>query len=299
MLSSLLITLREGLEAALIVGIILAYLARTDNRQGFKPVWLGVSLAVLVSLIAGVLIYLLAGELNGQAEEIFEGIAMFLASGVLTWMIFWMRKQAVNIKAHLHAQIQSVLIRGSSLGLVILAFVVVVREGIETVLFLFAATRVAESPVLFTVGGFLGLAIAIAIGYSIYKGASRLNLRAFFNVTSLVLILFAAGLLAHGIHEFHETGIIPPVVEHVWNINHILPEKSTFGRFLTAIFGYNGNPSLVEVVIYPVYLALVLWFYFRPIKVSRESKARERVSLTKGDDKNELARKEPERTERR
>ena len=299
MLSSLLITLREGLEAALIVGIILAYLARTDNRQGFKPVWLGVSLAVLVSLIAGVLIYLLAGELNGQAEEIFEGIAMFLAAGVLTWMIFWMRKQAVNIKAHLHAQIQSVLIRGSSLGLVILAFVVVVREGIETVLFLFAATRVAESPVLFTVGGFLGLAIAIAIGYSIYKGASRLNLRAFFNVTSLVLILFAAGLLAHGIHEFHETGIIPPVVEHVWNINHILPEKSTFGRFLTAIFGYNGNPSLVEVVIYPVYLALVLWFYFRPIKVSRESKARERVSLTKGDDKNELARKEPERTERR
>lgn len=175
----------------------------------------------------------------------------------------------------------------------------VVREGFETVLFLFAATRVAESPVLFVVGGFLGLAIAVAIGYSIYKGASRLNLRAFFNVTSLVLILFAAGLLTHGIHEFHEAGIIPPVMEHVWDINHILPEKSTFGRFLTAILGYNGNPSLAEVVTYFVYLALALGGYFRPITVKSEMKARERVALTKGDDKDELARKEPERTERR
>ncbi len=272
MLGSLLITLREGLEAALIIGIILAYLARTDNRQGFKPVWFGVLLAVLGSLIAGAAIFLLAGEFSGQAEEIFEGLAMFLAVGVLTWMIFWMRKQAVNIKAHLHAQIQSVLTSGSSLGLVILAFVVVVREGIETVLFLFAATRVAESPLLFTVGGFLGLAIAIVIGYSIYKGSSRLNLRTFFNVTSLVLIVFAAGLLAHGIHEFHEAGIIPPIIEQVWDINHILPEKSTFGRFLTAIVGYNGNPSLVEVVAYSVYLALALGSYFRPFAVEKEMK---------------------------
>ncbi len=271
MLSSLLITLREGLEAALIIGIILAYLARTGNRRSFKPVWLGTSLAVLVSLIAGAAIYLLAGEFSGQAEEIFEGLAMFVAAGVLTWMIFWMRKQAVNIKAHLHAQIQSVLTGGSSLGLVVLAFVVVVREGIETVLFLFAATRVAESPLLFAAGGLLGLVIAIGIGYSIYRGTSRLNLRAFFNVTSMVLIVFAAGLLAHGIHEFHEAGIIPPLVEHVWDINHILPEKETFGRFLTAITGYNANPSLVEVIAYPVYLALALGFYFRPIKMSKES----------------------------
>ncbi len=270
MLASFLITLREGLEAALIIGIILAYLARTDNRRGFKPVWFGTSLAVLVSLIAGAAIYLLAGEFSGQAEEIFEGLAMFVAAGVLTWMIFWMRKQAVNIKAHLHAQIQSVLTSDSSRGLVILAFVVVVREGIETVLFLFAATRVAESPLLFTVGGFLGLAIAIIIGYSIYKGATRLNLRVFFNVTSLVLIFFAAGLLAYGIHEFIEAGIIPPLVEPVWDINHILPEKSTFGLFLKAILGYNANPSLIEVIAYPLYLVLALVSYFRPIKMSKK-----------------------------
>ena len=142
MLGSLLITLREGLEAALIIGIILAYLAKTANRQGFKPVWLGTSLAVLVSLIAGAIIYLVAGEFSGRAEEIFEGSAMLLAVGVLTWMVFWMRKQAVNIKGELQAQIQSALTRGSSFGLATIAFIAVVREGIETVLFLFAANLI-------------------------------------------------------------------------------------------------------------------------------------------------------------
>ena len=263
MLGSLLITLREGLEAALVIGIILAYLAKTDNRSGFKYVWTGTVLAVLASLVAGALIYFLAGEFTGRAEEIFEGSAMFLAAGVLTWMIFWMRKQAINIKTHLHAQIQSVLTSGSTLGLVLLAFVVVVREGIETVLFLFAALTVAESPAAFTAGGLLGLVIAVALGYSVYKGSARLNLRTFFNATSIVLIIFGAGLLAHGIHEFHEAGIILPVIEHIWDINNILPERSTFGRFLTALTGYNGNPSLVEVVAYAAYLVATLGLYFR------------------------------------
>ncbi|MFC1988672.1 iron uptake transporter permease EfeU [Chloroflexota bacterium] len=270
MLGTLLITLREGLEAALIIGIILAYLSRTGNRQGFKPVWVGTGLAVLVSLIAGAVIYLVAGELGGRAEQIFEGLAMLLAVGVLTWMVFWMRRQALNIKEHLHFQIQSALTGGSSFGLVAIAFIAVVREGIETVLFLFAATRVAESAITFTTGGLLGLAIAIVIGYGVYKGTSRLNLRTFFNITGLVLIIFAAGLLAHGIHEFHEAAIIPPIIEHVWDINPILPESSTFGQFLKAIFGYNGNPSLVEVFAYVAYLALALVSYFRPIMVKSE-----------------------------
>lgn len=269
MLSALLITLREGLEAALIIGIILAYLSTTSNRQGFKPVWIGTSLAIAVSLVAGAVIYFYAGRLEGKAEEIFEGIAMWTAAGVLTWMIFWMRKQAINIKGHLHAQIQSALGSGSALGLLGLAFVVVVREGIETVLFLFAATRVAESAVLSAAGGILGLGIAVAIGYSIYKGTSKLNMRAFFNVTGLLLILFAAGLLAHGIHEFHEAGIIQPVIAHVWDIGHILPEQSVIGRFLTAILGYNANPSLVEVLAYVSYLGITLTSYFYPATVKK------------------------------
>jgi len=264
MLSSLLITLREGLEAALIIGIILAYLKRTNNQKGFKPIWIGVLLAIGVSAIAGAAIYFIAGEFSGRAEEIFEGIAMFIAVGVLTWMIFWMRKQSRNIKGHLHAQINSALDSGSSRALIMLAFIVVVREGIETVLFLFATTRVAESQALSAAGGFLGLVIAVAIGYSIYKGSSRLNLRTFFNVTSFLLIIFAAGLLAYGIHEFHEAGLIPPVIDPVWDINHIIYDKSTLGRFLTAIIGYNGNPSLVEVLAYATYLVLALGFFLRP-----------------------------------
>ncbi len=275
MLSTLLITLREGLEAALIIGIILAYLSATNNRQGFKPVWIGTSLAIVVSLIAGAVIYFYAGRLEGRGEEIFEGIAMWTAAGVLTWMIFWMRKQAINIKSHLHAQIQTALGSGSALGLLGLAFVAVVREGIETVFFLFAATRVAESAVLSAAGGILGLGIAIAIGYSIYKGTSKLNIRAFFNVTGLLLILFAAGLLAHGIHEFHEAGIIPPAIAHVWDIDHILPEQSVIGRFLTAIFGYNANPSLVEVLAYVSYLGITLTSYFWP---SRPKKGGELIA---------------------
>lgn len=272
MIGSFMITLREGLEVTLIIGIILAYLAKTGNRKGFKPVWFGVSLAVAFSLIVGVFLFLLAGELSGRVAELFGGAAMFLAVGVLTWMIFWMRKQAINIRAHLEAQIQSVLTSGSSLGLVILAFTVVVREGIETVLFLFAATRVAGSPLLFTLGGFLGLAVAIAIGYTIYQGAVRLNLRVFFNVTSVVLMVFAAGILVHGIHEFHEASIIPPVVEHVWDLSSILPEESVVGAFLHIIIGYNANPSLVQVVAYFGYLVSALGIYFRPIRTNRQIK---------------------------
>ena len=264
MVGALLITLREGLEAALIIGIIFAYLSSTGNRQGFKAVWIGTSLAIAVSVVAGAAVYFSAGRLEGQAEQVFEGIAMFTAAGVLTWMIFWMRKQAANIKGNLHARIETALDRGSGLGLLGLAFVAVVREGIETVLFLFAATRVAESVVLSIAGGILGLGIAAAIGYSIYRGSSKLNLRAFFNITGLLLILFAAGLLAHGIHEFHEAGIIPPVIADVWDVSRILPEQSLVGRFLTAVLGYNANPSLVEVLAYGGYLGAVLTGYFWP-----------------------------------
>ncbi len=276
MFSAFLITLREGLEAALIIGIILAYLARSDNRQAFKQVWLGTGLAVVASLIAGAVIFVVAGEFSGRAEEIFEGIAMFLAAGVLTWMIFWMRKQAVGIRGHVQDQVQSALAAGSSFGLLALTFIVVVREGVETALFLFATTRVEESAALSAAGGILGLAVAIVIGYGLYRGASRLNLRMFFNVTSLLLIVFAAGLLAHGIHEFQEVGIIPTVVEHVWDINNILSENSGVGEFLKAIAGYNGNPSVIEVIGYGVYLATVLTLYLRP------SAARRKVGVEAG-----------------
>lgn len=263
MAASLLITLREGLEAALIVGIILAYLAKTGNRSKFGVVWLGTWLAVLMSLVVGAGIFLTAGELEGRAEQLFEGTAMFTAAGVLTYMIFWMRKQAINIRAHLQAQVSTALQTGSLGALAFLAFVAVGREGIETALFLFAAAK-AATPVATIAGGLLGLGTAAVLGYLLYKGTYRLNLRAFFNVTSILLLLFSAGLLAHGIHEFHEAGLIPPVIEEVWNTGSVLPEASIIGSLLKAVFGYNANPSLVEVLVYAAYLLVIGWAYFRP-----------------------------------
>ena len=271
MIGSFLITLREGMEAALIIGIILAYLAKTGNRQGFKPIWIGTALGAVASLVAGAIIYFTAGELEGAAEQIFEGTAMFFAVAVLTWMIFWMRRQSANIKANLQAQVQSALSSGSSLALVFMAFLAVVREGIETVLFLFAATKTAESPLAFTLGGLLGLFAAVGIGYAIYKGTSRFNLRSFFNFTSIILILFAAGLLAHGVHEFNEVGFIPPLIENVWDINNLIPEKETFGRFLTALLGYNANPSLTEIIAYIVFVIVTIYSYFFSLKTRVQS----------------------------
>jgi high-affinity iron transporter len=263
MAASMLITLREGLEAALIVGIVLAYLAKTGTRGRSGAVWAGTVGAVVLSLLAGGLIFLTAGEFEGRAEEVFEGTAMFTAVGVLTYMIFWMRRQAINVRAHLVAQVNSALQVGGGLALGLLAFVAVGREGIETALFMFAATK-AASPGAATAGGLLGLAAAVVLGFLLYRGTYRMNLRAFFNVTSVLLLLFAAGLLAHGIHEFHEAGLIPPLIEHLWDINAILSENSTAGSFLKALFGYNGNPSLVEVLAWAAYLGLVGWAYFRP-----------------------------------
>ncbi len=205
MAGAFLVTLREGLEAALIISIILAYLARTGNRQFFVNIWVGAGAAVVVSLAAGAGLYWTVGNLSGRAEEIFEGIAMFIAVAVLTYMVVWMKRQAVNIKAHLEAKVGSAVATGSALAMVSLAFVVVVREGIETVLFMLGILTSTTMSAA-TIGGFLGLTVAVAVGYIGYRGSRRLNLGVFFNVTGTLLIFFAAGLLAHGFHEFVEDG---------------------------------------------------------------------------------------------
>lgn len=264
--ASLLITLREGLEAALIISIILAFLSRMGQPKQFRSVWLGTGAAVAASLVAGAIVFWTAGELSGRAEEVFEGTAMLVAVAVLSYMVLWMRKQARSLKAHLEAQVESALKTGSTFAMALLAFVVVIREGIETVLFLFSAWRVEEDTVALFLGGLIGLTVAIAIGYLGYKGSRFINLRTFFNVTGVLLVFFAAGLLAHGIHEFQEAGIFPIVLEEVWNTNGVLSEQAGLGSFLKALFGYNGNPELLEVLSYFTYLVGVLWIYFRPAR---------------------------------
>jgi high-affinity iron transporter len=256
MIASLLITLREGLEAALIVGIVLGVLRKLGRMDRGKPVWIGVAAAVAASIVAGLALNALGVAFEGRGEEIFEGTAMLLAAGVLTWMIFWMQRQGRNVQAELESDVRQAVTVDSAWALFSLAFVAVLREGIETVLFLTAAAFSA-TPAETLIGGALGLVIAVVLGWLIFAAGKRLDVRAFFRVTSILLILFAAGLLAYGVHELQEAALLPILVEHVWDINSLLDENGTVGAFLQALFGYNGNPSLLEVISYVAYFAVI------------------------------------------
>jgi high-affinity iron transporter len=265
-----LVTTREGLEASLIVGIVLAYLAKTENRNYFRVIWAGTAAAVALSILTGAALFFTVGSLEGRSEQIFEGVAMLSAVAVLTWMIFWMRKQAVNIKKELEAKLAGAIAAGSAIGLASVVFFAVLREGWETALFLFAISE-SSSPLSTTVGAVLGLVLSVSLGIALYMGSRRLNLRQFFTVTGILLIVFAAGLLAHGIHEFQEAGLLPMTIEHVWDTNWIVSEDSRVGEFLKALFGYNGNPSLLEIVAWAGYLVLALVYFIRPLVSWRRS----------------------------
>ena len=261
---ALLITLREGLEMALILIIVLSYVKGIGRTDLFPRIWLGVALAAIPSVLAGGILFSLGKGLEGKSEEVFEGFAMLLAVLVLSWMIVWMKTHSAYIRSGIEGQLGEAISRGSVFALVAIPFLAVGREGVETALFLFTASKTA-SPLETTVGGFLGLSAAIALGWMLYHSSRRINLRALFNVTGILLILFAAGLLAHGIHELQEAGLLPIVIEHVWDTNGVLDEKSQLGSMLKGLFGYNGNPSLVEVIAYPVYAIVALVFFVRPV----------------------------------
>jgi high-affinity iron transporter len=263
-LGAALLTTREGLEASLIVGIVLAYLAKTDNRASFRVIWAGTAAAVALSIMLGAALFFTVGELEGRSEQIFEGVAMLSAVAVLTWMIFWMRKQAANIKRELEAKLAGAIAAGSAVGLASVVFFAVLREGWETALFLFAISE-SSTPLSTSVGAVVGLVVSVSLGVALYMGSRRLNLRQFFTVTGLLLIVFAAGLLAHGVHEFQEAGILPETIAHVWNTNGLVSEDSSFGKFLTALFGYNGDPSLLEVLAWATFLVSATSFFLRPL----------------------------------
>ena len=246
------------MEAALIVGIVLSYLVKTRQTKFNNIIYIGVAAGIVASLIGARLFIGLAGGFDGPAEQIFEGITMFIGALLLTSMILWMMKQK-HLAKELEQKVAVELKESHKFGLFFLVFVSVLREGIETVIFLGAASFISSDNNL--IGALAGIVFAILLGYAIFVGSMKINLKKFFNLTSLLLILFAAGLVAHGIHEFEEAGLIPVIIEHVWDINFILNENGYFGAILKGLFGYNGNPSLIEVMGYFIYLvfALVLW----------------------------------------
>ena len=272
MLTALLIMLREGFEAALVVAIVYAYIRRIDRPELAGPMWQGIAAAAALSIGAGIVVHLTVESLEGRARLLAFAAVSMLAVIVLTWMIFWMRRQAANIKQELEAKLASAIAAGSAVGLASVVFFAVLREGWETALFLFAIGE-SSTPLATGIGAVVGLTISISLGVAIYMGSRRLNLRQFFTVTGILLIVFAAGLLAHAMHEFQEAGILPGTVEHLWNTNAVVSEDSNFGKFLTALFGYNGDPSALEVGVWFTFLATALVLFVRPLLSWRRTAA--------------------------
>jgi high-affinity iron transporter len=282
MLPTYLLSLREGLEAALIIGIVLGALSKIRRTDLSPAVWLGTLSAVGVSILTAVLLTSFGLSLEEAAEQIFEGIMMLTAAGILTWMIFWMSKQARFLKGELEAGVNKAVATTGKQAMFGLAFLAVVREGIELALFITAAffagdqSQLTSNIIQTLAGTILGLGTAILLGWTLFATTVRLDLRRFFQVTGFLLILFAAGLVAHGVHEFNEVGWIPAIVEHVWDVNAIVDENSLFGLLLKTLFGYNGNPSLTEIIAYFVYLAVVTILWRRdsaPVKSPAVSQA--------------------------
>jgi high-affinity iron transporter len=263
----LLTGLREGVEAALIVGIIASYLVKIGRADRLAAVWFGVAAAILTSAAVGVFAFVALGSLQGTAEQIIAGTTSLLAVVILTYMLFWMRKQAITLGADLRSGVDRAVASTSVLGLTLLAFTAVIREGFETALFLLGQTTAAAGEGLAVVlGAVVGLLIAAAIGVLIFRAGLRLNLSSFFNLTGAALVVIASGLLSYGVHEFIEVGWLPGLVTPIYDISAILPHKEGIGQFLRAIVGYSSTPELTTLLAQGAYLLFGLFFYVRPVR---------------------------------
>jgi len=256
--------LREGFEATLLIAIVLAYLVKIGHKEDFRQVWYGVGAAVAVSLIAAGALFVTAGELEGTAEYVFEGTAMWVAVGFLTYMVLWMRRQSRTVAQGIRRGVDIAIEKGSRLALVSLVFVMVLREGVETGLFIFGITQ-TSTPLQVALGMALGIAAAVALGYAVYAGGKRINLGAFFKVTGILLILVAAGLLAHGVAEFQEAGLLPELFP-LWNVSGapVVGEEAFVSELLTAFFGWDPEANFLEFIAWASYLLAVGFAFLRP-----------------------------------
>ena len=266
MLATFFLMLREGLEAALIVGIVAAYLVKIGRRDELSRIAVGVTSAIALSIAIGVAVVLTIDELPEIVQATAEGIAALVAVAVLTWMLFWMRRQGRAMKGELEHGVDLAISSGGTYALVALAFVAVIREGVETALFLIPVVSFNGSGVDTLAGGVLGLAGAIATGWAIFIAGRRVNLRRFFTVTGTILIFVAAGLVAFAVHEFGEAGLIANTGV-AFDLGVVLPDTSPLGSILHGLFGYRSAPTVLELVGYLAYLVpvLVLFVADRPL----------------------------------
>jgi len=265
MLAQLILTLREGLEAALIVTILASYLGRIGRKDLIKYLYLGSGLAVLASVLVAALLWTLYGYVEGIASHWFEAFAMFTAASVLTYMILWMAKNSRRIRGELQERVDVAISSGQLLGIALLAFTSVLREGVETTLFLSTAAILALGDTI--IGAAIGFAVALLISLLLMRGTLRLDWRKFFMYTSALLILFASGIVMHGAEALQELGILPPVVEHVYDLSAVLPEYSPIGSLIHVFTGYHESPSLLMLLVQLGYLVVFGVYVYRVYRV--------------------------------
>lgn len=268
MLANYLIGLREGLEASLVVSILATFLVKSGHRDRLKLVWIGVGAAVATAVAGWALLQFITAltAKSFATQETIGGVMSILAVGFVTWMIFWMRKASRSIAKELRERMGQALEVGPR-AVVVLAFLAVFREGIETAFIVYASAATATTATPF-IGVLLGLATSVLLGFAIYQGAVKINLAVFFKWTGALLILVAAGIFAYGFHDLQEANILPGLQTLAFDISHVIAPDSWYGVLLKGIFNFNPAPTVIETFAWVAYLVPVLVLYFRPLKSS-------------------------------
>ena len=272
MLSNALIGLREGLEAALVVSILVAFLVRSDRREALPKVWAGVVVAVALSVAVGAVLTFTSNSMSFEAQEAFGGGMSIVAVGFVTWMIFWMRRTARALSGELRDKLEQALQIGSW-AVVLMAFLAVGREGLETAVFFWAAAQATGETTQPLVGFLIGIAVAVTLAYLIYRGAVRLNMAKFFKVTGILLIFVAAGILAYGMHDLQEANILPGLNTLAFDISAAVPADSWYGTLLKGIFNLSPQTTVVEATVWVLYVGIVLTLFLLPGRARSASTA--------------------------
>ena len=268
MFANFLIGLREGLEAALVVGILIAYVVKIGRHDVVKRIWLGVGLAAGVSLALGAVLTFGAYGLSFEAQEIIAGILSLVAAAFVTWMIFWMLRASRSLSGHLRGDVDRHL-EGAGWGLVLVALFAVGREGIETALFIWAAVQASGETALPLTGAFLGLTLASALGYLIYRGVLSFNISRFFTWTGLFLVIVAGGVVSYGVHDLQEAGVLPGLYNLAFDVSVAVPPTSWYGAVLTGMFNFSPATTWLEALAWVAYVVPVLTLFLRAVRRQR------------------------------
>ncbi|MEU6933603.1 iron uptake transporter permease EfeU [Streptomyces sp. NPDC046374] len=286
MFGNYLIGLREGLEASLVVCILIAYLVKTGRRDALRPIWIGIGVAVALALAFGAGLTFGSQELTFEAQELLGGSLSIIAVVLVTWMVFWMRRTARHLKTELHGRLDAALQMGTG-ALVATAFLAVGREGLETALFVWASVRASSDGTYAPLAGvILGLLTAVLLGWLFYRGALKINLAKFFTWTGGMLVVVAAGVLAYGVHDLQEADFLGGLSTKAFDVSATIPPDSWYGTLLKGVFNFQPDPTVLQVTVWAAYLIPTLAVFLAPVG-SGPSKRVAKQKATETDEKAE------------